>query len=101
MKEYEKTYQEKWKEIIENKDGSLNKEQIMKELFDYSIMLENVPIVYKEVTGGLLSKPHHSANSIICEFENYIERLIGRDLEDIVFSNMDEVIKILKGKQST
>jgi hypothetical protein len=41
MEDYKKIYEDFWKEIVENKDGSLNKLQIMKELYDYSNVMDN------------------------------------------------------------
>lgn len=60
--EVEKIYQENWKEIIE-KDGKVDLEQVKKELRDFSFMLEQVPLVYSEVSKGLLSKPNYHVDA--------------------------------------
>lgn len=64
-----------WQTIICNEDGTINVEQLKKELCDYSLMLGEVPYVYSEVTGGMLSKPHYYADSVIEVFnERYGEK---------------------------
>lgn len=57
MKKYEEEYEEFWKPIIEYPDGSINKTQLMRELSDYSKVIEYCSKVYWELTGGTISKP--------------------------------------------
>lgn len=57
INEVEEEYQRIWKDIVENSDGSINKEQLKKELFDFSRLIENVPLVYDHISGGAVSKP--------------------------------------------
>lgn len=64
-----------WKEIILNEDGTVNLEQVKKELFDFSFMLEQVPKVYYEITGGFLSKPNYYAVDVINKADEYYEKL--------------------------
>jgi hypothetical protein len=69
-----------WKTIICNEDGTINVEQLKNELCDYSLMLGEVPRVYCEVTGSLLSKPHYYAESVIKVFnERYGEKAVAVD----------------------
>lgn len=53
-----------WKEIIFNSDGTVNMEQVRKELADFSFILEQVPKVYCHVTSDMLSKPNYYADVI-------------------------------------
>lgn len=70
-----------WQTIVCNEDGTINVEQLKKELCDYSLMLGEVPYVYSEVTGGLLSKPHYDAHVVISVFnERYGNKAFGVDL---------------------
>lgn len=62
-----------WKTIVCNDDGTINIEQLKKELRDYSFMLGEVPNVYIEVTGGMLSKPHYYADGVIRAFKDKYE----------------------------
>lgn len=73
--EVEQVYQEFWKDIICNEDGSINVEQLKKELYDCSRMMDNVPIVYSEVTGGTLSYPTYKAETVVNIFrEKYYDK---------------------------
>jgi hypothetical protein len=73
-----------WKDII-YKDGKLNEEQVLKELYDYMVALQQVPKVYCAITGGKLSKVNYFADVVIAEYErdlsdNYIHKDDLRDL---------------------
>lgn len=70
----ESVYQDFWKQTIENEDGSINLEQLKKELFDFYILLNDVPKVYEHVTGGSLTKVNTLPEHIIqYADENYRE----------------------------
>jgi len=71
--DYEIKYNDFWKDIVENKDGTLNKDQVARELFDYSSLLDNVPTVYSHVTGDTLSYPSYCASSVIEAYETNLE----------------------------
>lgn len=53
-----------WKNVVET-DGQLDIEKVARELHDYKMLLDQVPLVYKHITGGLLSKPHYRADAVI------------------------------------
>ena len=71
-RDYKKDYKEFWKNIVEKK-GKLSKDAIMRELSDYSFMMEEVPKVYDHVSGGRISYPNTYAFEVISEFNNQIE----------------------------
>jgi hypothetical protein len=71
----EDNYASFWKEIVENPDGSINIEQVKKELFDYSMMLDAVPKVYDYVTGGHCSKPHTKPEAVMSLHDEAVTRL--------------------------
>lgn len=66
----ERVYQDFWKEIICDKDGKVDIEQVKKELCDYYKMLQEVPKVYSEVTGGVLGKPLYDAETVLSFFRD-------------------------------
>ena len=69
-----------WKTVICNEDGTINVDQLKLELHDYSLMLGEVPKVYIEVTGGMLSKPHYYADGVIRAFkERYGNKAVAVD----------------------
>lgn len=40
-KTYQEEYEDFWKCIVENENGTLNKDQVMRELSDYSMVMDN------------------------------------------------------------
>jgi len=72
MEDYEKAYEEHWKHLVEQ-DGSLNLDQVKRELYDYHCVLEEVSTVYMDITNGKFSKPNTGAQHIIDEVNRQIE----------------------------
>lgn len=73
----DQVYEDFWKEIICDADGNINIEQLKKELYDFYIMIENVPKVYCEVTGGILSKPCWDAETVLTYFRDKFANKAG------------------------
>lgn len=71
--DYARTYDEFWKELVENPDGSLNRDQVMRELHDYRVVMHEVALAYDDATGGRLSKPNTAAQHIISAVDERIE----------------------------
>lgn len=69
MEEVEKVYQEFWKDIVENEDGTLNKEQVKKELFDFSMVMDNCSSAYEEMSGSLITKPNTYFSEVLKIFQ--------------------------------
>lgn len=95
MKKYnevEKVWEEFWKDIVCNEDGSINIEQVKKELCDYNFILEQVPKVYCHITNGLLSKPTYAADTVINEFESCQSELINKEMAK------DDLLQLLNGE---
>lgn len=87
MKDYKKEYEEFWKDIVENEDGKLNKDQVMRELSDYSMVMDNCASAYSTMTNGRISKQ----NTHFFEVENIFNELyIDRDII------VDDMIELLK-----
>lgn len=75
-------YNSFWKDIVENEDGILNKDQVMRELSDYSMVLDNCADAYYLLSNGKISKQ----NTKFFEVENifnqeYIERRYYNELQ--------------------
>jgi hypothetical protein len=62
--DYVQSYDDFWKEIVEHPDGTLNRDQIMRELHDYRVVMKQVSIAYDDVTSGRLSKPNTAARHV-------------------------------------
>lgn len=66
-----------WEGVFNGYDEPLEtKEKIARELSDYSFMMEQVPKVYSEISGGVLSKPNYYASSVINVFQDYLDNII-------------------------
>lgn len=61
--DYEKTYDERWRALVENADGSLNVDQIKRELHDFSRVMDQASKVYSHIAD--LSKANTAAVHII------------------------------------
>lgn len=90
---YEEIYNSLFKDIVENPDGTLNKDQVMRELSDYSVFLEQVSKVYCEITEGRISKPNTLAEAVISVKDEIDEtRLV-----EIYQEMREEIIHELQG----
>ena len=71
-RDYKNDYDNDWKDIVEDKSGELNKDQVMRELSDYGILISSMSIILDHVTGGRISKPL-TLPEIVCQVadENY------------------------------
>lgn len=91
-KTYQEEYEDFWKDIVENEDGTLNKDQIMRELSDYSMVMDNCERAYYEMTNGLISKP----NTLFCEVENiFNDKYVCKDVYD-AYGCIDDIEQILE-----
>ena len=73
-RDYEKDFQEFWKPIICNEDGSINLEQLKKELSDCHTMMEEWRHTLYTLTGAKLSKPNYTSDVMIHEITEYFEK---------------------------
>jgi hypothetical protein len=78
-KDYVEIYNSFFKDIVENPDGTLNKDQVMRELSDYDTFMATAGKVYCEITGGMISKINTTADAILGEYRNQLE-IFAEDL---------------------
>ena len=92
MEEVEKVYQEFWKDIVENEDGTLNVEQVKKELADYSMVMDNCTSAYIEMTGGEISKPNTYFSEVLRIFqEEFLHNgIVQDDIRDML-KDVDDI----------
>lgn len=84
--EIELKYRDFWSKVVENEDGSLNVNQVKRELVDYMAFMEQASRVYYHVTNGLISKCNTCASSVIME----ADRVRESDIETAIDINIDE-----------
>ena len=86
-----------WLPIFEDKDeltedGRPTLEAIQNELSDYRMLLDFIPQVYSEITGGMLSKPNYLPSVVVSAAEEYFDRVIREDIaEELLYCDYDEV----------
>ncbi|MFF2529275.1 hypothetical protein ACFVS2_10275 [Brevibacillus sp. NPDC058079] len=73
--DYEKNWEEFWKDICTNQDGSINLDQVKRELSDYQMVMNTASEVYCHITGDAISKVNTRASAIISEADAYYERI--------------------------
>ena len=86
-RDYVKDYEEFWKDIVENEDGTLNKDQVMRELSDYLMVMDNCARAYCTMTKQRISKQ----NTMFFEVEGIFNELYLDN--DIVVDDMVEILK--------
>jgi hypothetical protein len=86
MKKVDKVWDVFWKDIVCNKDGSINIKQVKKELYDFHFVMQEVPKVYSHITNGRLSKILYPAETVITEVDDIInqEYIMKDDLRDLL-----------------
>lgn len=82
--DYVKTYDEHWKGIVETEGGALNKDQVMRELSDYTVVMAEASKVYEEIAN--LSKPNTAAHHVIAAAE---EKYAGHAADDALDQLLD------------
>ena len=75
-----------WDEIFSEEDYPFNKENAYKELKDYYFVLEQLPKIYMEITGGTLSKTTYFASSVIEAYNDSLDRYYER-IDDLEYNN--------------
>lgn len=71
-----------WKDILELPDGSIDVEQLKKELSDFSQLMYSVSIIMDEVTGGMVSNPLTDPDVVISLHNDYVNRMCEEYVED-------------------
>lgn len=104
MKNYEKTYEEFWRDIVEE-NGVVNMDQVKRELHDFTNVIEGSSKVYCNLTNGVISKPLTDPDVVISineENKNMeIEEAIKEELESRTYkvsiydeNNKEKIINV-------
>lgn len=97
--EYIHDYNKFWKDIVENKDGTLNRDQVMRELYDYRMVLDNCKNAYMEMTEGNISKANTKFSEIQSIFDEkfFNKEMFIDDLENMIDNKMafDDIKKAI------
>lgn len=74
----EKVWHDLWQRIVMPK-GTLDLEQVKRELFDFHRLMDNAAKVYMHVTGGRISKTNTCAASIIAVADDVVSETVVLD----------------------
>lgn len=88
----EEVYEQFWKDLVEV-DGEVNLEQVKKELSDFKWAMDNVPIVYGEITGYATSNIRVIPSQIISLADESYEKNFRSDLEDALRHTPDSELR--------
>lgn len=80
--EVEDNWNDTWKDILIKDDGTVDIEQLKKELFDFSEMIDRMVKVTCAMTRDRLSKPTYPPHILIGEMELAIEEDIKDRIKD-------------------
>lgn len=81
MKDYEQTWKEFWEPLLV-KEGTLDIDQVKRELHDYVAVMKMVPIVYDHITGGRITGIHSKPEHVISAAADHFRELILPDCEE-------------------
>jgi len=85
LNNYEKIYNDFWKEIVETTKGRLKRDQVKRELSDYAELIQRVCIIYDSITGGTLSKPSYDTSVVLAYANDYMNKVFASlILEDLL-----------------
>lgn len=79
---YVQTYEDFWKDLVENPDGTLNRDQVMRELHDYHHLMTQATLVYDHVTGGRVSKPNTLASDVVAVADERVGEIVETEIRD-------------------
>lgn len=83
-----------WAGILQRADGSIDIDQLKRELHDFSLLIKSVSIVYSAVTGGVVSKPLTDPYAVIRQFEEYVRLIVDDELEDAMDAPVQDVLEL-------
>lgn len=106
LSDYEQEYENHWRRHVENPDGTLNADQVKRELYDYLMLMGRVAEVYDNVTGGRISKPETMAHHVIDEANRRLDEACDETVNDLVksleigpprvFASVAEVVELIR-----
>jgi hypothetical protein len=82
IKAVEETWNDFWKEIVCKPDGTLNVEQVKKELHDYKIVMDCASKAFDAVTGGRVSKPNTDPGWVEQFAEEHYRSIFEEELKE-------------------
>jgi hypothetical protein len=87
-----------WKPIVCDPQGFFTPDAVKAELHDYLMLLEYVPKVYSEVTGGRICKPYTHPHHVTSAADDHYQMIFREDMKDLydtlaVCQTLDEALE--------
>lgn len=79
LQSVEECWEKNWKAIILNDDGSVNLEQLKKELHDFTLIIGCATEAFSLVTGGRPSKPNSDPEWVEHFAEDHYREMFARE----------------------
>lgn len=81
-----------WEQIVTKPGYGVSLNEVKKELYDYYQLLQNVPKVYMEVTGGNISSPFVDPDVVISLFEDHVNDIVKTTIAETFESEEEELL---------
>jgi hypothetical protein len=104
--DYMETYETFWKSIVENEDGTLNKDQVARELSDALTLQHHLTEIYSEVSGGAVSKPFTLPSVVTAMYHDQLneaaDEAVGELIDDLTkhgqgpYASVAEVVSLIR-----
>ena len=72
-----------WEQYLVKEDGTVDLEEVKKELSDFYVLIHYIPEIYCEVTGGMVSKHLTHPSSVISMYNEHVENLCEYAVDDV------------------
>jgi hypothetical protein len=82
--DYMQDYESYWKAIVEYPDGTLNKDQVARELADAVTLQRHLSEIYIEVSSGRVSKPFTLPSVVAEMFREALTEAADEAISDLV-----------------
>ncbi len=83
--DYERA-QDFWSDVILNRDGSVNLENVYAELLDYEKLMKNASQVYSYITCDRMSKTTYYARDVIQQSDRCVDDTVRREIYDVLIN---------------
>ena len=87
--DYIQAYDAHWKHIVENEDGTLNKDQVARELSDALVIQQHLTRIYCEVSGDRVSKPFTLPSVVIAMYHDSLMEAADEAISQLI-TNLEE-----------
>lgn len=94
--DYVKTYHDYWQELVEDKNGNLDKDKVMRELHDYHTLIEQVPKVYEYVTGGATANPMVLPEVIKSLADDWVQEACDDAIKEHTDAKLEKCLTLLR-----